>query len=246
MEKTIGVLGGMGPLATVDMMHKIILNDPAPTDQAHLHVIVDCDPKIPDRTAAILEGGADPVPRMVASARRLVQAGADVIVMACNTAHYFYDQVQASIPVPILHMQREAAAFAVRAGYRKLGLLASTGTVRTGLYQACFHTFGVDIVTPDDALQASVMQGIRAVKAGDLDRGAAAFQAAGQALLAAGAEAVIAGCTEIPIVLRSGPELCVMDPTEVTAQAAVRWAATGGGFAEAAVALAAGDARGAD
>ena len=110
MTKTVGIIGGMGPAATCDLMEKIIALTKAARDQDHLHVLTDVNTAIPDRTAAILHGGPDPVPEMRKSARRLVSAGAELLLMPCNTAHYFYDDLAASVPVPVLHMPRLTAA----------------------------------------------------------------------------------------------------------------------------------------
>ena len=103
-KKIIGILGGMGPLATADLFQKIILHTRAETDQQHLHVIVDSNTNIPDRTAALLHGSADPTPELVKSARRLADAGAEVLIMPCNTAHNFHAAVQAAVDIPVLHM----------------------------------------------------------------------------------------------------------------------------------------------
>ena len=109
-KKTIGILGGMGPAATADLFTKIINSTEAGCDQEHLHVIIDSNTNIPDRTEALIHGGADPTEQMTQSARRLAEAGAELIVMPCNTAHGFYDAVCASVTVPVLHMIKLTAA----------------------------------------------------------------------------------------------------------------------------------------
>lgn len=114
--KTLGIIGGMGPLAGCDLLEKIIANTDARCDQDHIHVLLDSNTAIPDRTAAILAGGADPVPQLCASARRLERAGAQVLVMSCNTVHYFYDAVASSVSVPLLHMPRLTTAFVEQSG----------------------------------------------------------------------------------------------------------------------------------
>ena len=108
-KKIIGIIGGMGPLATADLFEKIIVHTKAACDQDHLRVIIDSNTNIPDRTAAILHGGADPVPELTASARGLERMGAELLVMPCNTAHNFYDAVQGAVSIPVLHMVRLTA-----------------------------------------------------------------------------------------------------------------------------------------
>ena len=105
-KKTIGIIGGMGPLATADLFEKIVGHTKAACDQEHLHVVIDSNTNIPDRTAALLHGGADPLPELVKSAGRLEKMGADVLIMPCNTAHNYYDGIAAAVSVPVLHMVR--------------------------------------------------------------------------------------------------------------------------------------------
>jgi len=227
--KTIGILGGMGPEATADLFLKIIRSTPAHTDQEHLRVLIDSNPAIPDRTAAILGEGPDPVPLLVSTARHLEEGGADLIVIPCNTAHYFYDSVQESVSIPVLHIMRETAAYLSERypEVRTAGLLATTGTVRTGLYQGCLAEHALDTVVPDEAGQSVVMDciyGERGVKAGHTGpevTGRLVRVAA--ELIRRGAGVVIVGCTELPLVLHDGDlPVPVIDPTRVLAEAAVR------------------------
>ena len=104
MNPVIGIIGGMGPLATCDLMQKIIEYTDADTDQEHVRICVDCNTNIPDRTAAILQGGKNPVPELVKSAKRLEAMGAQVLVMSCNTAHYFYEDMIPYLETPFLNM----------------------------------------------------------------------------------------------------------------------------------------------
>lgn len=227
--KTIGILGGMGPEATADLFLKIIRSTPARTDQDHIRVVIDSNPAIPDRTAAILGSGPDPVPLLTRTARLLEQWGVDLIVIPCNTAHYFYDEVQASVRVPVLHIMKETAAH-LRERYpalRDVGLLATTGTVRTGLYQRFLAEHALNTLLPDDEGQQVVMDciyGEQGVKAGHTGPEVTARLAGVAAsLIARGAGAVIAGCTELPLVLREGDlPVPVIDPTRILAEAAVR------------------------
>ena len=157
MKKTIGIVGGMGPMATVDLMRKMIELTDAAADQQHAHIITDCNTNIPDRTAAILSGGADPMPELVRSCLALEAAGADVLVMACNTAHYFYDRIAPFIRVPMLHMPRETAKRAKALGSTRCALLATDGTVQSHVYDAPFAAEGIDLLKPDAEGQRAVM-----------------------------------------------------------------------------------------
>ena len=129
-KKTIGILGGMGPLATADLFEKIIAHTRAARDQEHLRVLIDSNTRIPDRTAAILQGGEDPAPELRSSARGLERQGAELLIMPCNTAHYFYDAVQSSVSIPVLHMIRIMVQALRRKGIQQAGLLAPMAPYR--------------------------------------------------------------------------------------------------------------------
>jgi aspartate racemase len=227
--KTIGVLGGMGPAATADFYQKIIRATPAKEDQDHLKVLIFSNPQVPDRTAAIRGEGPDPLPVLIASAKILVQGGADLITIPCVTAHHYYDALQQTVPVSILHLIGETvtAVSAENPRVRRLGLLATTGTLQSRLFERYFEPRGFTLVTPEPEIQAScVMEAIYAVKRGD-PSGAAGrlIRQAAQHLLERGAEAILAGCTEIPLILQDGDvSVPVIDPTWILAQAAVRHA----------------------
>jgi len=228
MAKIIGILGGMGPEATADLFMKIIRATPAARDQDHLRIIVDNNPQIPDRTQAILAGGADPVPAMTETARNLVRAGAELIVIPCNTAHYYFDRITAAVPVPVLHIVRETAGY-IRQEHpavRSVGLLATTGTIKTRLYHDEMGAAGFNVLTPPEPVQEEVMAAIYGrdgIKAGHLAMPAEIMRRAAGGLIEAGAEAVVCGCTEIPLILRDGDlSVPVLDPTGILAAAAVR------------------------
>ena len=224
MTKTVGIIGGMGPAATCDLMEKIIALTRAARDQDHIHVLADVNTAIPDRTAAILSGGPDPVPEMVKSARRLVSAGAELLLMPCNTAHYFYADVAASVPVPVLHMPRLTAAVLQKAGIKTAGVLATDGTVRSGVYETALADAGVRAVYPGQAMQRQVMRliydGVKAptVPLSDIPVEDILADVRGQ-----GAETVPLACTELPIAFRAlGLSDGCLDPTRVLAFAAVQ------------------------
>ena len=225
-KKTIGIIGGMGPLATADLFEKIVGHTKVACDQEHLHVVIDSNTNIPDRTAALLHGGADPLPELVKSAGRLEKMGADVLIMPCNTAHNYYDGIAAAVSVPVLHMVRLTAQALVERGVKKAGLLATDGTVRTGIYQKSFAGSGVELLTPDEAGQRAVMEMIyQGVKAGDMAFDAQPARQAMERLLATGAEVLILGCTELPLAVKLyGIALPAVDPTLELALEAIRFA----------------------
>lgn len=218
MQKVVGIIGGMGPLATVDLMNKIISNTPAMKDQDHIHIIADNYSQIPDRTTAILGKGIDPTPYIVQSAQRLQNAGADFLVIACNTAHFFYKAAKKSVNIPILHMPLETARFVQENNFRKVGLLATDGTIKTELYQNSCQRYRIDVIEPDRKMQEKVMEGIYAIKSGDLETGFLYLSMVANKLKDNGAEAIIAGCTEVPLVLKPSKNICVIDPTEIVAK----------------------------
>lgn len=235
-KKIIGVLGGMGPEATADMFIKIIRATPAATDQEHVRVIIDSNADIPDRTAFIEGRGGNPIPLLVETAQNLVRAGAELIVIPCNTAHFFHEQVQEAVAVPVLHMMKEAARAArglvggVRSdGSRsvKVGILATSGTIKTGLYHRALESEGLEAIIPDSEEQRLIMAAIYVdgLKAQKHDRPRQILTQAAEGLIARGADLIITGCTEFPLVLKPGMvSRPIIDPTQTVAEAAVRMA----------------------
>jgi len=222
VKKVVGIMGGMGPLATVDLMQKIISFTPAEKDQDHLHLITDNFPQIPDRTTAILGKGTDPTPFMIESAHRLESAGADFLVVACNTAHFFVKSVENTVSIPILHMPLETAKFLKKHHFKKVGLLATDGTINTKLYQHSCHHYKIEVIEPNIQMQKEVMKGIYAIKGGNLEQGSSYLSKITRSLIEEGAEAIIAGCTEIPLVLKSSSFSAIIDPTEILARAVIK------------------------
>lgn len=222
----IGVLGGMGPAATADFYSKLVEATPATRDQDHRRVIIWSDPTVPDRTEALQGAAPDPTPWLLHGARRLREAGATHIAIPCNTAHAFVPGLNERVGIPIVHMIDEVArALAGRSPrIRRAGLLATNGTVGSGLYQDWLHRHDIELVLPDPAQQETVMATIRAIKSGrrgPADVGALAVVA--DQLVAGGAQAVIAGCTEIPLGLTDQQvTVPLVDPARVLADAMVR------------------------
>jgi aspartate racemase len=206
-RKTLGVLGGMGPAATVDFFRRIVESTAARNDQEHLHVIIDNLPQVPDRTGFLQYGGEDPGPTLIAMAQRLEGAGADFLVMPCNTAGAFTARIQSVVGVPVVDWAAETAYGVVArvAGTRRVGLLATSGTVQARLYHDAFDAVGVRVLVPDEPCQSQVMDAIygpRGVKAGhtDLSHARSEVEEAGQALVASGVDAILLACTELSVL----------------------------------------------
>ena len=195
----IGVLGGMGPLATADFLAKLVYATPAARDQDHFPVSVDSTPQIPDRVAALEGRGADPLPALVAAARRLEASGVALIAMPCNTAHLWHARLAGRLSVPLLHMVDAVNAELGTA--QQVGILGTTATLRHGLYQQ-HPGSGREWILPDESEMTSlVMPGIAAVKCGDLAAGRRLLRSAARKLASRGAEAIVLACTEVPLVL---------------------------------------------
>jgi aspartate racemase len=225
--KTVGIIGGMGPEATVDLMLRVIKATPARDDADHIRTIVDNDPKIPSRIKALLERtGESPGPYLAAMGRRLEAWGAAFLAMPCNTAHYYHGEIQAAVGVPVLHMIDLTAATVVRQhpGVQRVGVLAATAVVRTGLYATAFEALGRGVLYPDNAEQERLQQIIRVIKTGRYGRPETdVVQGACDSLVAAGAQALVIACTELSVIagtLSSSAPL--FDASQVLAEAIVR------------------------
>lgn len=203
-QKVVGVLGGMGPDATVDFMAKVIAMTDANRDQDHVRMLVDHNPHVPNRQEAILGDGEDPGPALAAMAAELESRGADFLVIPCNTAYVFEATILAATTVPLISIITESV-IAVRdaaPAAKSVGLLATDGCLRAGIYQAGIEAAGMRAVLPTATELDEVMVLINAVKAGTRDdKAAAAMSDLADALVSRGADAIIAGCTEIPLVL---------------------------------------------
>jgi len=218
----LGVLGGMGPAATIDFMAKIVRNTPAERDQDHIPMVVRVATDIPDRTAAIVGDGESPLPALRKALHDLESARVSVIALPCNTAHFWYDELQAQTAIPILHII-EAVADTLPAGTESVGVLATSGTVNAGIYQKTMAKRGIRCGFPSAEGQQDVMLAVQLMKAGDLGSARMIFMRRTEELYQAGHDAIIMACTEIPIALADvalTPKL--IDPTEALAKVAVR------------------------
>ena len=222
-NRTIGVLGGMGPDATVDFMAKVIALTPADKDQDHIHMIVDHNPGVPNRQTAILGDGEDPTPELAAMAARLEEAGADYLVIPCNTAYVFKDAVVSASSVPLISIIDVTVADAVAKGAEAVGVIATDGCLAAGVYQDALEKAGVKAVLPTDDEIEQFMTLCNRIKAGyQGERVARDMAELAKALIDRGADAVIAGCTEIPLVLQqSALAVPLISSTDVLAAATV-------------------------
>ncbi|MCK1990612.1 amino acid racemase [Lysinibacillus fusiformis] len=202
-KQTLGIIGGVGPLATMFIGEMIVRRTKAQKDQEHLHTIIDNDTNIPDRTAFILDNTKEnPVPVIIEDAKKLASVGADMIAIPCNTAHTFYDEIQEGSPIPILHMIRETAKRASELGAERVGILATTGTLTSHMYQDALEEYGITPVVPDNEMRAHVMSIIYDyVKAGK-NVTQDDWQPIEDAMLALNCDRLVLGCTELSIVNR--------------------------------------------
>ncbi|NLL81731.1 MAG: amino acid racemase [Tissierellia bacterium] len=224
--KSIGIIGGMGPLATCDLFGKIINNTNARIDQDHIHVYIDNNTEIPDRTAAILYGGKSPVAQLVRSAIKLESMGADALIMPCNTAHYFYDEVIKYVNIPMIHMPKETAREIKANKYKKVAILATEGTLQSGIYQKAFDEEEINYLIPSESQQKPIMKIIYdGIKAGNYGIDIRDFYDVLDDMFDKGAEAVVLACTELPLAFdKFEIDYPNIDPTEILAKAAIRFA----------------------
>ncbi|MDC7699435.1 amino acid racemase [Vogesella indigofera] len=233
----LGIVGGVGPAATVDFMNKVIQSTPASRDQDHIKMVVEQNPQIPDRTANLIRRETDPTVALLATCKRLEAEGAHAIAIPCNTAHAFVAELQPLLGIPIVHMLEETIGF-IRHRYgtaKPIGLLATSGTVQSRVYHRIAETAGLTLIVPDDEHQAKVMAAIygeQGVKAGYTSgRCREELLAAARQLADAGAAVLILGCTELPLLLPEcehyqlgGHTLALIDPTAILARRCVELA----------------------
>jgi len=225
-SKTLGIVGGMGPLATAMLFEKVATLTRVSKDQDHIRVLIDSNPMIPDRTAHIVAGGEDPRPELAATAAHLQAMGADFLIMPCNTAHYFYDEITKGLTIPFLHMVNETATY-IGTHFpetQKVGILATEGTCKAGVYETALRQQGLTPLTPEPAMQQHVTDLIYGIKANQkipID----GFMDAVTALKDKGATCFVLGCTELSVAHKlycfTGP---FVDPLTVIAKAAIRFA----------------------
>lgn len=222
----LGVLGGMGPLASAQFMLRLTLLTPALRDQDHIPAILWSDPRVPDRTAARIAGGEDPLPALIRGIRGLESAGATAIAIPCNTAHGWFEGMQDATPLPILHIVDAAESELLRLGVAPgpIGLMGTAGTLAMRLYQGRLDSRGWTCLTPtEEEMDRLVTPGIALVKANDVTAAYPPLAEAARLLVARGARAVVLGCTEIPLGIAAGAPLPfpVCDTIDALARAAI-------------------------
>jgi aspartate racemase len=223
-EKIVGVIGGMGPAATVDFLRRLVAATPARDDRDHIRILVDNNPKIPSRIAALLEDGDDdPAPVLCAMARGLEQQGADFLVVPCNTAHHYLPVMARAVRIPLLDMVALSVArlARLRPRSRRIGMLASPAVRRVGLYERRLSDAGLEAIFPiatDEEKLLGVIRAVKAGEAGDRYRRDYADVAAGLP----GADAFLIACTELSVL---GPpanlSLAHVDALDVLVEATI-------------------------
>ncbi len=205
-RKVLGIIGGLGPLATAYFLELLINMTDAKTDQEHLDMIIYNTPSIPDRTAHILDSFApNPLPEMLAVGRALVQQGVRCIAIPCMTAHYFFSQLESGIPVPLINSIEETVNHLKINGVEKVGIMATDGSIRTGIFQQALLRQGLIPIVPEPTVQKDVMhliyQNVKSGVPAEMDK----FSAAAEHLRQQGAQAIILGCTELSLLKRDYP-----------------------------------------
>lgn len=202
-EKTLGILGGIGPLATVYFMDMIVKMTDAETDQEHISMVVLNHASIPDRTEFILDNTKpNPLPVMIEDAKRLQAAGADFVVMPCNTAHFFYEQIQKNIDIPMLNIIEETVKYSIEhcKNLKKLGILATKGTITAGAYQNMCEKYGIDWAVPtlsdEQSLMNIIYNQVKAGKTVNIEE----FLKIVNNMKNEGCGAVVLGCTELSVI----------------------------------------------
>ncbi|SHJ78537.1 aspartate racemase [Anaerobranca californiensis DSM 14826] len=231
-KKVIGIIGGMGPEATADLFLKIIQKTKAEKDQDHFRIIIDNNPHIPDRTKAILYGGESPVKALIETAKNLEKSGVDIACIPCMTAHYFIEEIQKNVSYPILNAFDviRKHIFNNYPNIKNIGVLATTGTVKTGIFEKYLNFTNViypsSIIQKDKVMEA--IYGEKGIKRGvkneiplNLLKDAAKY------LISQGVELLIFGCTEIGLVLKQEHvEVPVIDPMDILADELIKQALT--------------------
>lgn len=223
MHRVVGIIGGMGPEATLDLMRRVLAKTPAHDDQDHIHLIVESNPKIPSRIAHLIEGtGADPTPELIRIAVNLQRAGAEALAIPCNTAHAYAHSIRRAVSIPLLDMvQLTVDRIAGSGRTARVGLLASTAVLATELYAKAFSAYGIAVVHP--AAQAEVMSLIKAVKRGDTGLQTQAALARIALDLAGQTDVLLIGCSELSVIA-AGVTVPFVDSLDVQAQAIVSFA----------------------
>lgn len=220
-HRIVGIIGGMGPEATVDLMRRVIAKTPARDDQDHAHLLVESNPKIPSRVAHLIAGtGRDPTPELKRIAKNLETAGADALAMPCNTAHAYARSIREAVNIPFIDMVQLTVAKLAKLNVARVGLLASSAVHQVHLYRDALAASGVEAVVPKQ--QARVMDLIVAVKRGDIGAEAQAKLGSLAAEFAQEADLLLIACSELSVIA-TGMRVPYLDSLEVLADEIVRF-----------------------
>jgi len=233
----VGVVGGVGPAATVDFMHKVVRGTPASRDQDHIKLLVEQNPQIPDRTDNLIGDGPDPTVSLYATCKKLEEGDVDIIAIPCNTAHAFVERIQPYLNVPIVNMLTVTVEYLLASfpGVHEIGVLATSGTIASGVYQKALEAHGLTQILPTEASQKRVMNaiyGAHGVKAGyTTGECIDDIMAAVDDLTLRGVKVIVLGCTELPLLLSQGEihcaggrTVCLVDPTDILARRCIAYA----------------------
>ncbi|WBW98593.1 aspartate/glutamate racemase family protein [Oceanirhabdus sp. W0125-5] len=199
MSKKLGILGGMGTLATAELFKMIALFTDASSDQEHLHILINNNPSIPDRTSYLMGLGEDPRKCLIESAKGLENMGAEFLIMPCNTAHYFYKDIVNEINIPFLNLVEETVNFILDEypNIKKIGLLATDGTCSTGIYDKYFKDHDIEVIKPTKTMQSYVMDFIYSIKKGHKEIPLELLYETVEEMKQQDVEIFILGCTEL-------------------------------------------------
>ena len=218
--KKVGIIGGMGPLATADLFEKIIKYANAKSDQENIPVLIYSNPQIPDRTTAILNGGKSPVEELVSTGRVLESMGADLLCMPCNSAHYFHEQIQDHLKAPLLNMVKLTVDYLEKEGFKKVAVLGTLSTIRANIYNDFIDNTNIESIEISDQLIEQLNYVIYdVVKANDFDKDIKEFQDLLRDIMQnEKVDAFILACTELPILFEKYKiDLPSVDPTDILA-----------------------------
>lgn len=227
--KVVGIIGGMGPYPTADLFQRILDYTEADADQGHLEILIVNDPRIPDRTNSIKAADGDAFyDKLLYNAERLTKMGADFLVIPCNTSHFWFSKLEEDVSIKALNMIEATRNAVIKGnpGVKKLGLLATDGTVKSKLYESFFDS--VDLLTPSEDSQRAVMEliyGPRGIKAGFIDvENKERLRRLADELLEGGAQQVILGCTELSLFYRQLNSDRFIDPIDILARRTIEYA----------------------
>lgn len=223
-QRRVGILGGMGPAATVDFYGKLVAETPAERDQDHLPVVIWADPRVPDRTDGLMGLGEDPTPWLEQGIQALVAAGCGLLAVPCNTAHAFVPGLASRAGIELVSIVDVAADVILLGGFRTVGILATTGTLTSNLYTKTLAARGVQVIEPGVDEQKQLMEIIRAIKANSAHTGKSQILSSiSTGLVARGADVIVAACTELVLTLhRSDVVVPVIDPARELARRIVK------------------------